>query len=264
MTGIPCRHMCMVLGDVQPSHVHPRWYQKNAAYYKDERFPEVTKQFKEQCRDRRLIIEHFEYETAMRNVRRLEDQTEDLPSDYWSRESIVLNPFEYGIVPAVDTESNVDRFAFGDEALLSTEVCLSQELADDDIAVEQRDTAKTIEACPINQVVQSSNIFQASQCLVRRMAEIAERSNDPRLGSELLSSLRQTYGRMQKLLMESTTPKDFSGTYVSAFIPVDTRRKCIRIQAYSEKKKRRKTKAQQRTAVHLSVGSLVTKSAVSP
>ncbi len=130
--GIPCRHVMVLLGDAQPSHVHIRWHKAQAAYFKDERCPDVTKAFCQRCNDHRLVVEGFEYMMMIRNAKQRELLMEDAPDDYWDKPSIVVNQSIHGMVPAhEDTEDDRNRFVHGNEALLSTEVCLSQELEED-------------------------------------------------------------------------------------------------------------------------------------
>lgn len=237
--GIPCRHVMLLIGDVLPNHVHVRWKRAMAAHYKDDRYPQVTAEFHARCCDRRLIVDDFEYKLIHRNATlRQEQDAANLPITFWQDHG-PKNPSPRGLVPAIDdTEDNEPGVSVKDARIMQSDICLSQQAEEDGYEDQQPDIIKQLSMCPM----QSSDLFLTTKSLQQRMAEMAKLSNDPEVSSYMLRAFNECFGTMREMIIAKHTDKRFfAGEVVSACVPMDKRRKFVRIKGAHERNKRTAT-----------------------
>ena len=136
-------------------------------------------------------------------------------------------------------------------------------LEDEGTGEAHKETAKTNVNASF-EPMQSSNPYLTTQSLHKKMAEMAKLSNDPEVTAYMLRGFNHLFMNIQEMVMaKHAKTRDFKGDVVSACIPIDRRRKCVRIKGGYEKKlpvrmsRKAKHSIEGREPTHFSVDSVI-------
>jgi MULE transposase domain len=228
--GIPCRHFARVL-QVQPHHVHVRYWREYAALFNRNGFRKRTGELKALARDYRLKITAEEYKQLLENVKseQWDDSFFDVPN------SVCYQKTVNGLIPyAVDTTAHSAAY------FLSHSIFdmggFSQESG---ICDEQEEEVEEVDSLPNLPPVRSNNVYNDLCAQFAACMSLTE--NDSNVRRELVLDL---YGVMSKFIgkLRVVTPNksdSLKGQYVSMYQGSDKRKKSKRLVSATEPKRRR-------------------------
>jgi hypothetical protein len=228
--GIPCRHFARVL-QVQPHHVHVRYWREYAAVFNRDGFGKRTAELKAMARDYRLKITPEEYSQILENVRaeQWEESIFDVPRSVCYQKTI------NGLIPyEVDTTAPSAAY-FLSHSIFDMGV-FSQEsgiCGEDDEEMEETDVLPDLPP------VRSSNVYNDLCAQFATCLSLTE--NDSAVRRELVLDL---YGVMSKFIGKlrvspSKSQESLKGQYISMYQGSDQRKKGKRLRSAMEPKRRR-------------------------
>jgi hypothetical protein len=217
-----------------------------------------TAEYLHRCHDRRIVIDEIEFKVIHRNASRRQQEdtihTLSLPSTFWKHKTSPIDPPLSGFIPVADNDGINDDLSDEESSiqLLETNVHLSQGLQGDSSTIKDQDLMMS------TTTMHSGNLFLTTSSQQKRMAEMATIANDPEMSAYMLRMFNETLrGMTEMMVAKHSKPADFQGDIVSSLIPIDKRRKCVRIKRGGEYNKTPASLKQHSTTISFSESSIV-------